>query len=253
VPGATTRPVQIRLDDVTKSYSSGADRTRVLDGVSLDVHEGEFLSIVGPSGCGKSTLLNIIVDWVAPDSGTVETAPSRTDLRLGFVFQDPTLLDWRTVRQNLAFALRGLGVPDESHDDRIRSALALVGLADVADQYPPTLSGGMRQRVGFARAFCVGPDVLLMDEPFSSLDELAARSLRRRVVDIWADDRFTAVLVTHDIGEAAYFSDRVVVLSDTPTVIEDVIALDSDRPRDPESAAAVGRERRILDALGVPD
>lgn len=248
----TTRPVQIRLDNVTKSYPSGADRLRVLDAMSLDVHRGEFLSIVGPSGCGKSTLLNLIVDWVVPDSGTVEVIPSRADLRLGFVFQDPTLLEWRTVRQNLVFALRGLGVPHETHDDRIQAALDLVGLTDVADQYPPSLSGGMQQRVGFARAFCVGPDVLLMDEPFSSLDELTARSLRRRVVDIWGTDRFTAVLVTHDIGEAAYLSDRVVVLSDTPTVVDEVISLNGDRPRDPESEAVVARERQILDALGVP-
>jgi ABC-type nitrate/sulfonate/bicarbonate transport system ATPase subunit len=110
----------------------------------------------------------------------------------------------------------------------------------------------MQQRIGFARAFCVAPDVLLMDEPFSSLDELTARSLRRRVIDIWGTDRFTAVLVTHDIGEAAYLSDRVVVLSDTPTAVDDVISLDSDRPRDPESEAVLARERQILDALGVP-
>lgn len=249
----TPNPYRIRLDGIEKSYLPDREQSRVLDGVSLDVHDGEFLSIVGPSGCGKSTLLNIIVDWIAPDAGTVDIAPSRSAVEVGFVFQAPTLLDWRTVRQNLAFALRGLGVPEAARGPQLRTALELVGLSETAGQYPPSLSGGMRQRVNFARAFCVGPDVLLMDEPFSSLDELTARRLRERVVDIWDDERFTAVLVTHDISEAAYLSDRVVVLSDTPTVIEDTITIDCDRPREPESEAVIDHERRILEALGVSD
>lgn len=247
----TTQNDRIRLDRIEKSYPTESGHLRVLDEISLDVHDGEFLSIVGPSGCGKSTLLNIIADWIAPDAGAVDVVPSRSDVQMSFVFQDPTLLDWRTVRQNLAFALRGLGVPETDHDERIRAALDLVGLSETADQHPPSLSGGMRQRVNFARAFCVGGDVLLMDEPFSSLDELTARSLRERVADIWCDEGFTAVLVTHDISEAAYFSDRVVVLSDTPTAIEDTITIESDRPRDPESAAILEHERDILAALGV--
>ncbi|WP_338739006.1 ABC transporter ATP-binding protein [Haloplanus salilacus] len=248
MPSQTYR---IQLEGIEKSYPTEDGQLRVLDKISLNVRDGEFLSIVGPSGCGKSTLLNIIVDWIGPDAGTVDITPSRSDVRLGFVFQDSTLLDWRTVRQNLSFALRGLSVPEEEHDRKVDTALDLVGLSEVADQYPPSLSGGMRQRVNFARAFCVGPDVLLMDEPFSSLDELTARGLRERVVDIWRDERFTAVLVTHDISEAAYFSDRILVLSDTPTVIEDVITIDSDRPRDPESKEVIEYERRILEALGV--
>ena len=249
----TSKPYRIRLDGIDKSYPTERNQRRVLDGLSLDVHDGEFLSIVGPSGCGKSTLLNIIADWIAPDVGTVDIAPSRSAVQFGFVFQEPTLLDWRTVRQNLAFALRGLGVPEAARGRRIRTALELVGLSETAGQYPPSLSGGMRQRVNFARAFCVAPDVLLMDEPFSSLDELTARRLRERVADIWDDERFTAVLVTHDITEAAYFSDRVVVLSDTPTVIEDTITIDSDRPRELESEAVLDHERRILETLGVSD
>jgi len=243
---------RIRLDSIEKSYPTEGGSLRVLDGISLDIRDGEFLSIVGPSGCGKSTLLNIIADWIAPDAGTVEITPSRSDVQIGVVFQEPTLLDWRTVRQNLAFALRGLDVPEAAHDREARAALELVGLSESANQYPPTLSGGMRQRVNFARAFCVGPDVLLMDEPFSSLDELTARALRERVVDIWDDERFTAVLVTHDIAEAAYFSDRVVVLSDTPTVIEKSVDIEGDRPREPESEETLEHERRILEALGVP-
>lgn len=242
---------RIGLEGIEKSYPTEDGPLRVLDGISLRVRDGEFLSIVGPSGCGKSTLLNVVVGWIGPDAGRVRVLPSRADIQIGFVFQDPTLLDWRTVRGNLAFALRGLGVPETEHDRRIRSALELVELSDVADQYPTSLSGGMRQRVGFARAFCVSPDVLLMDEPFSSLDELTARKLREQVVEIWRDERFTAVLVTHDISEAVYFSDRVVVLSETPTEIEDTIAVNIDRPRDPESRALIERERRVLDTLGV--
>lgn len=256
----TERPVvmtdridpRIRLDDVSKSYTLGDEPFHVLDDISLDVNDGEFFTLVGPSGCGKSTLLNIIAGWTAPDAGGVDIRPSRSDLRIGFVFQDPTLLDWRTVRGNLEFALRGLGVPKADHDERIRSALELVGLSDFADQYPPSLSGGMQQRVGFARAFCVEPDVLLMDEPFSSLDELTARTLRRKVLDIWHDNTFTGVLVTHDINEAVYLSDRVVVLSETPTLIRDVLPIDIERPRDPEAPEILEQEQAVLGALGIP-
>lgn len=243
---------RIRLDGVSKSYSLGDEPFHVLDAISFDVYDDEFFTLVGPSGCGKSTLLNIIAGWTAPDVGVVDIGPSRSEVRIGFVFQDPTLLDWRTVRQNLKFALRGLGVPKAEHDERIRRALELVGLSDFADQYPPSLSGGMQQRVGFARAFCVEPDVLLMDEPFSSLDELTARTLRRKVLDIWHDTRFTGVLVTHDINEAVYLSDRVVVLSDTPTLIRDTLTIGIERPRDPEAPEILEHEQAILGALGIP-
>lgn len=242
---------RIRLDRISKSYTLEDEPLHVLDDISFDVYDDEFFTIVGPSGCGKSTLLNLISGWTAPDAGAIDIAPSRSDVRIGFVFQDPTLLDWRTVRENLAFALRGMDVPDEEHDERIRRTLELVGLLDFADQYPPSLSGGMQQRVGFARAFCVQPDVLLMDEPFGSLDELTARTLRRKVVDIWRDKTFTAVLVTHDITEAVYLSDRVVVLSDPPTVISDTLSIDIDRPRQPESEGVLEREQALLNALGV--
>lgn len=243
---------QIRLDGISKSYTLNGEPLPVLDDISFAVSDDEFLTLVGPSGCGKSTVLNIIADWIVPDDGTVDIQPSRPEVRVGFVFQDPTLLDWRTVRQNLKFALQGLGIPKTEHDERIENALELVGLSDFADQYPPTLSGGMQQRVGFARAFCVGPDVLLMDEPFSSLDELTARTLRRKVLDIWHDTPFTAILVTHNIEEAVYLSDEVVVLSDTPTVIRDSVSIDIDRPRDPESPEVLEHEQAILKTLGVP-
>jgi ABC-type nitrate/sulfonate/bicarbonate transport system ATPase subunit len=249
----TDATVRIALDGVRKSYATETGALPVLNGITLDVADGEFLSLVGPSGCGKTTLLNVVSGCDAPDEGTVRLHPSTSDVRIGFVFQTPTLLDWRTVRENLAFALRGFGVPAADRDDRIRDALGLVELADCADQYPPALSGGMRQRVGFARAFCVRPDVLLMDEPFGSLDALTARTLRRRVLDVWRERRFTAVLVTHDVEEAVYLSDRVAVLSDRPTAVAETIPIDIDRPRDPDSERVLEYKERVLGALGVPE
>lgn len=246
------RPLRVKLHDVSKAYPLGGEMLSVLDGISVDVFEDEFVAIVGPSGCGKSTLLNIISGLTPPSDGMVTVEPTRAAVQLAFVFQDPTLLDWRTVRENLRFALRGLGVPESEHDEHIRQALDLVGLSDFGDQYPPRLSGGMQQRVGFARAFCVEPDVLLMDEPFGSLDELTARTLRQKVLDVWRAETFTGVLVTHNIEEAVYLSDRVMVLSDQPTTIEKTVDIEIDRPRDPSAPEILEYERTILDALGVP-
>jgi len=189
----------------------------VLEGITLEV-DG-LVCILGPSGCGKSTLLNILAGIEKADGGEVrllahggqDNAPV-----VGYVFQDPRLLDWKTVRENLIFALRGMRVPQDLWGERVRRYLELVRLTEVRDQYPPYLSGGMRQRVGLVRALVIEPDILLMDEPFSRLDEITARKLRQEFLEIQGLLGPTVLFVTHNPAEAALLGDTIYVFSAKP-------------------------------------
>lgn len=196
----------------------------VLDRVSFESKDYGITSLLGPSGCGKSTLLNIVtgleklddgeVDIVSDDPGAAKTHPA-----LGYVFQDPRLLNWKRVEDNLKFALRGMQVPSDEWEERLEKYLELVGLSEFRRQYPLYLSGGMRQRVGLARGLVIEPQVLLMDEPYSKLDQLTARKLREDTLDICAKMRQSALLVTHDVEESAYMGDRIIILSARPARI----------------------------------
>lgn len=229
---------RITIDGVDKQYRQmGGNTLRVLDGVEFETDDNDFLCILGPSGCGKSTLLNIIAELEEPTSGSVAVGAPEAPTDVCFVFQEPRLLDWRTVRQNIEFALDGKGVPEGEWDERIETYLELVGLEDFADEYPRSLSGGMQQRVSIARAMAVEPDVILMDEPFSSVDEITARQLRSDLVDIWQDQERTIVFVTHDAIEATYLANRVIVMSHRPSSVLVDEEVDIERPRsidDPE-------------------
>ncbi|MFQ5850753.1 MAG: ABC transporter ATP-binding protein [Candidatus Binatia bacterium] len=183
---------------------------------------------MGPSGCGKSTLLNIITGLERLDQGTVEVVSNHQEAgkrspRLGYVFQDPRLLNWKRVEDNLKFALKGMRVPEAEWAERLEKYLELVGLLEFRKQYPLYLSGGMRQRVGLARGLVIEPEVLLMDEPYSKLDQLTARKLREDTLAICARLKQTALLVTHDVEEAVYVGDRIVLLSARPARIEAVL------------------------------
>jgi ABC-type nitrate/sulfonate/bicarbonate transport system ATPase subunit len=217
----------------------------VLQGLDLEVRKGEFVALVGPSGCGKTTLLNLASGWLAPTAGTVER-PNRVRM----VFQQDGLFPWRTVRENVLLGLRH--VPDASERaSRADALLALVGLAGFESHYPHQLSGGMRQRAELARAVAGDTDLLLMDEPFSSLDYLTRLRLRAELARLLVERPRTVVLVTHDIEEAAQLADRVLVLSDRPARIRDEVRLAVPRPRaatDPDVVAAV---HRILTELGL--
>jgi NitT/TauT family transport system ATP-binding protein len=192
----------------------------VLDRVSFDTQEYGITCLLGPSGCGKSTLLNAIAGLERLDDGAAEVVADGVQGKkrpeLGYVFQDPRLLNWKRVEDNLIFALKGMGVERSEWRERVSRYLDLVGLAEFRRQYPLYLSGGMRQRVGLARALAVEPEVLLMDEPFSKLDQLTARRLREDTLAICARLKQTALMVTHDVEEAAYMGDRVVILSARP-------------------------------------
>jgi NitT/TauT family transport system ATP-binding protein len=218
----------VRVENAVKYFprEDGSDML-VLDRVSFDTEEFGITCLLGPSGCGKSTLLNAICGLERLDGGHVEVVsegqPARdSSPRLGYVFQDARLLSWKRVEDNLTFALKGMKVPQAEWPERLNKYLALVGLSDFRGQYPLYLSGGMRQRVGLARGLVIEPQVLLMDEPFSKLDQLTARRLRLETLQICERLKQTTVLVTHDVEEAAYMGDRIVILGARPARIVDV-------------------------------
>ncbi len=219
--------------------------TEVLGGLTLHVHRGEFVALVGPSGCGKTTLLNLCAGWLEPAVGTL-TRPAR----IRMIFQQDGLFPWLTAGDNVLAGLRHL--PDDGTQRRRADALlALVGLTTFAGHYPHQLSGGMRQRVELARALGGDTDLLLMDEPFSSLDYLTRLRLRQELAMLLADEPRTVVLVTHDIEEAAQLADRVLVLSDRPATVRDEVRLASPRPRSATQPDVVEAVRRILARLGL--
>jgi NitT/TauT family transport system ATP-binding protein len=224
----------IVVDDLTLHYPGAVGPT--LDGVSFAVEEGEFVSIVGPSGAGKTTLLSCISGLMAPSSGTVSldgdvvTGPNRN---IAVVFQDysRSLFPWMTAEKNVALPLKSRGLSKAQIDQRVTAALASVGLEAHGAKYTWEMSGGMQQRVAIARALALEPRVLIMDEPMASVDAQTRSDLEDLVLRIWAERGITAILVTHDIDEAIYMSDRVIVLSTPPTAVHDVIPVDLDRPR----------------------
>lgn len=214
----------ILVDRVFKSFRwHDGSPLKVLNGVSFETKEHSITCLLGPSGCGKSTLLNVIAGLERADGGRVEVkgedTPSGGPCRLGYVFQDPRLLNWKRVDENVFFALKGMGVPREEWEPRVSRYLGLVALSDFRKQYPLFLSGGMRQRVGLARALAVEPAVLLMDEPFSKLDQLTARRLREDTLDICRRLSQTALLVTHDVEETVFLGDRIITLTGRPSAI----------------------------------
>jgi len=224
---------RLRIAGATKRFEGSDGSVTVFEDLDLAVGDGEFVTVMGPSGCGKTTLLNAVAGIVDLDSGTVEFDGDPVEpgtFPFGYVFQEPRLLDWRTVGENVAFALDAAGVPDGERDRRIETALDRVGLGDQRAAYPRRLSGGQQQRVGLARALAVDPELLLMDEPFSSLDEVTARRARRDLLELWADTGTSVLFVTHDIGEAVVLSDTVVFMNGNGEIFEEA-AIDRDRPR----------------------
>ncbi|MFL4996537.1 MAG: ABC transporter ATP-binding protein [Microvirga sp.] len=216
-------PALVSLREITKIFSNGVT---ALAGFDLDVFPGEFVSLLGPSGCGKSTVLRLIADLAQPTDGSV-TWPGSTDDdhrgEIGFVFQDPTLMPWANVADNAWLPLRLRGVSKLDARDRIAESLALVGLSDFAKAYPRELSGGMRMRVSIARALSLKPRLLLMDEPFAALDEIARFRLNDDLLRLQGDLHCTIVFVTHSVYESAYLSSRIAVMSSRPgRVVADI-------------------------------
>jgi len=233
---APERPRQalIRLRKVGKTYQNG---TLALTDVDLAVADGEFVSLLGPSGCGKSTLLRLIAGLGAVSDGAIDWPQSALDARgepvrdLGFVFQDPTLMPWATVIDNVYLPLKLAGVSRRASAPRVEEALAMVKLQGFAHAYPRELSGGMKMRVSIARALVVKPRVLLMDEPFAALDEITRFRLNNDLLRLWQDQRWTVIFVTHSVFESVYLSNRIVVMSARPGRIIDDLAIGAPYPR----------------------
>jgi NitT/TauT family transport system ATP-binding protein len=238
---------RLRARDVTIHYWLERSNSAFLavDGVNLDVHEGEFLSIVGPSGCGKSTFLNA-VDGLLPISGGSLTLNGRAIDRPGrdraMVFQQPNLLPWRTVLGNVVYGLELQGRPIGEARRQAQHFIELVGLHGFADAYPAELSGGMQQRVNLARALAIDPEMLLLDEPFAALDAQTREFMQLELLRVWSETRKTAIFITHDIKEAVYLADRVVVFSARPGRVRQMYDIDLPRPR----LLSVKRESHFL-------
>src|SRR5689334_23877062 len=222
----------VSLRGATKTYDNVVLALGALD---LTVRKGEFISLLGPSGCGKSTALRIIAELTAPSSGTVRVSRHEGEAQpghgIGFVFQEPTLMPWTSVRENVRLPLRLGGVPKAEGRARADAALASVGLADFADAFPRELSGGMKMRVSLARALVTDPDILLMDEPFAALDEITRFRLNNDLLALWRSLGKTVIFVTHSVFESVYLSQRVVVMTARPGRIQADIRIETVEPR----------------------
>jgi NitT/TauT family transport system ATP-binding protein len=232
----TEAPVKLHATDVGMEYVRRRDGSKLVavESLSVDIREGEFLSIVGPSGCGKSTFLKVVAGLVKPTSGKVLvdgkqiSAPSP---ERAMVFQESSLFPWYTVSQNVAYGLVCQGVKSKVAVERVAPLIEMVGLRGFEKQYPYELSGGMQQRVNLARALAVDPGLLLMDEPFASLDAQTREIMQAELLKIWSQTRKTVLFITHQISEAVYLSDRVVVMSARPGRILSDVTIDLPRPR----------------------
>jgi NitT/TauT family transport system ATP-binding protein len=214
------------VKDLVKCFGEN----RILDNVTFDVEESSLTTIVGFSGCGKSTLLNVLAGIEPITSGIAEVSASKNrSARLGYVFQSPRLLPWLTIEQNLVF-VRPEEVDEATHLERVKKYLGMVGLKNVGHKFPYQLSGGMQQRAGIARALCIEPAVLLMDEPFSHLDEITAGTMREEMLRIWQETHRTILFVTHDMQEAVELGDRLIMLDYHGRIFVDV-KIDLPRPR----------------------
>ena len=231
-----TKPTVIETRKVTKTYNVNAAPVPALVDISFAAEENCFVSLVGPSGCGKSTLLQILAGLIPSSSGEVlvDGMPVRKPMpdKIAVVFQDATLLPWKTVIQNIEFPLEVQKVPPRERRECARAMLSLVGLSDFAERYPHELSGGMRQRVSIARAFANDPEILLMDEPFSALDAQNKLLLQEELLHIWEEHKKTVVFITHSVDEAVFLGDRIMVMTAQPGKVKTFVPVPLARPRD---------------------
>jgi len=238
VATGTNREAFLTIENVSKVYPTKKGPFTVLDGVNLTVQEGEFICVIGHSGCGKSTLLNMVSGFAFPTDGEVRVQGKRITKpgpdRM-VVFQNYALLPWRTAFENIYLAVHAVSPNKPQAEKRaiVREHLAMVGLSEAADKKPPQMSGGMRQRVSIARALAIRPQVLILDEPFGALDAITKEELQEELLKIWNDHRCTVLMITHDIDEALFLADRLVMMTNGPAAkIGEVMEIPFSRPRD---------------------
>lgn len=248
-PLAPLAPAEVSLRNVSKAFGRNADRVDVLEDINLVVAPGEILAILGPSGCGKSTLLRLVAGLETPTTGTVNVDDHQVtgiDARCSVVFQEPRLLPWRNVSGNVK-----LGVRDSQSAGEIDNWLDLVGLANFGGHLPKEISGGMAQRAALARALIGHPGVLLLDEPFAALDALTRMQMQDLLVDVTARIGTTVLLVTHDVDEALYLADRIIVLGERGQGIIETLSIETPRPRDRSDSSTIPLRRELLRLFGV--
>jgi len=244
--------VKIRVENITKIFINGMTQIKALDNVNFEVYENEFLCIVGPSGCGKSTLLQIIAGLEKPTSGKVlidgievkDPGPDRC-----LIFQENTLFPWRTLLQNVEYGLEIAGINPNKRKEIAMRYIKLVGLSGFENSYPHQLSGGMKKRGEIARALAIDPEVLLMDEPFGSLDAQTRKIMQGELLKIWERNKKTVIFVTHSVIEAVFLADRIIVMSSRPGRVKGIINVDLPRPRDYKSLTFLKVREKVLKLL----
>jgi NitT/TauT family transport system ATP-binding protein len=243
----------IEISGVSLAYDTPAGRVEGVRNAQFAIEQSEFLCLLGPSGCGKSTLLNIIAGFLTPTAGEIKIGGKPVTghgMDRGVVFQDfAQLFPWRTALGNVAFGLEMKGMPKEERIDIAREQLRLVKLEKFADAYPHHLSGGMQQRVAIARALAYNPAVLLMDEPFAALDAMTRDEMQKLLAEVWRETRKTVIYVTHNVAEAVYLGDRVVVMTPHPGRVKTTMRIGLPRPRDPLSVEFLEVQKRLLQHL----
>ncbi|MDO4265838.1 MAG: ABC transporter ATP-binding protein [Eubacteriales bacterium] len=247
------KKVTLKLENVSKSFAKveNDEVTHALNQVSLEMHSGEFISLVGPSGCGKSTILRLIAGLINPTTGKVlvdgeeilKPSPER-----GMVFQKPTLFPWLTVEQNIAFSLKMQGTL-KGNEDKVERMIQVIGLEQFREDYPGQLSGGMAQRVALVRSLINEPDILLLDEPLGALDAFTRMNMQDEILKIWQKRGQLAIMVTHDVDEAIYMGTRVIVMDANPGRVVSDIKIEDEYPRDRSSANFVAYRNEILNKL----
>jgi sulfonate transport system ATP-binding protein len=239
---------KITVSNLTKRFGD----LLVLDNISFTVGEGEFLSIVGPTGCGKTTFLNCLSKLIPTTEGNIFIDGKIADPKkhnISFVFQEPTSMPWRTVEENVAFGMEVKGFPKDKMRERLKYIMGLVGLSDTASLYPNQISASMTQRMTVARAFVVDPDLLLMDEPYGQLDVKLRFYLEDELIKLWQTLKSTVIFVTHNIEEAVYLAERILVLSNKPTKIKTEVKVDLPRPRSLVDPKFVEIRRRVTELI----
>jgi NitT/TauT family transport system ATP-binding protein len=249
---ASALKTKLSVENASMTFKRDGKSTPVLENISLEVRDGEFVCLLGPSGCGKTTLLNAMAGFLSPTSGHIQVdgeVVRGPDPRRIFVFQERGVFPWLTVEGNIGFGL--FKVPRTEREERIAHYIKMVGLDGFEKAYPPELSGGMKQRLEVARALAVNPDMLFLDEPFGALDSITRLVMRGELLRIWEAERKTIIFVTHDIDEAVQLADRVVVMSARPATIQQIVNIDISHPRDISSARYLDLRDGIFKQIGL--